>query len=89
MGIYFEETSDTQDSLLLQNKYNSGELQFDESGLFYDNGHDDKFIYWVPLDNGNISIIINGKIQRGILTQSGYYYIQNQLASSSTLNAVL
>jgi hypothetical protein len=98
MGIYFEETSDVQDSLLLQNKFDSGELHYDQSGLFYDNGHGDlrqsgasarqgdKCIYWVPLDNGNIVLFINGTRQRGILTQNGYHYIQRHLRSSSTLS---
>lgn len=82
MGFYFKQTSDTQDALLIQKKINTNELKFDESGIFYDNGYGEKFVYWVPLKNGNIPIILNGKVQTGILTQSGYNYIQRHISNS-------
>lgn len=78
MGIYFEQTTLEQDTQFIQKKIDLSELKFDDTGIFYDNGYGEKFIYWVPIKDGAISININGKVKAGILTESGRSYIQRR-----------
>lgn len=78
MGLYFNQTTLEDDTQFIQKKIDLRELKFDDTGIFYDNGYGEKFIYWVPIKDGNISIIINGTVKTGILTESGRRYIQRQ-----------